>query len=112
MRLRWIGAACLAAAFLLLIAGGGDEDVVIPAVLLAAGGVWAWYRGPKREAVRTAEAALGEETAARLARMELMLEGVQSDLQQMRETRDFFERLYGDAVAADPARLASGRDRA
>ncbi len=102
--MRWLGPVLLMLALFLVVVSGADEDAIIPALLLLVAGAAVWYRVGKKSAVPTAAQPTPDELAARLAQVELTLEHVQANLQELREARDFYERLYGGAVETAPHR--------
>lgn len=102
---KWIGGALqIMAAFLFVLAGAEEEVLVLPAAISQLAGLAIWSRSRKSEpALPKPEA---EALDARLARMEDVLMGVQTDVEKLRETRDFMEELY----AAKPRELRGRAD--
>lgn len=91
---KWIALVLqVLAAFLFIGAGAEEEVLVIPAAITQLASLILLLQRPdRRRALPDAQAeALGQ----RLARMEEVLIGVQADVANLRDGREFMDELYG-----------------
>ncbi|HEX6926722.1 MAG TPA: hypothetical protein VF167_14975 [Longimicrobiaceae bacterium] len=95
---KWIALVLqVLAAFLFIGAGAEEEILVIPAAITQVASLILLSQRPNRR--RALPEPQEEALVQRLARMEEVLIGVQADVANLRDGREFMEELYGVKTA-------------